>query len=63
MTLSLHTTSREETIQLGQKIGSKLKKGDILAMRGTLAAGKTTITKGIAIALGVKEDITSPTVS
>lgn len=61
MTLSLHTTSREETIQLGQKIGSKLKKGDILAMQGTLAAGKTTITKGIALALGVKEDITSPT--
>ncbi len=61
MTLSLHTKSREETIQLGQKIGSKLKKGDILAMQGTLAAGKTTITKGIALALGVKEDITSPT--
>ena len=61
MTLSLHTTSREETIQLGQKIGSKLKKGDVLAMQGTLAAGKTTITKGIALALGVKEDITSPT--
>lgn len=61
MTLSLHTTSREQTIQLGQKIGSKLKKGDILAMQGTLAAGKTTITKGIALALGVKEDITSPT--
>ncbi|MBR4450069.1 MAG: tRNA (adenosine(37)-N6)-threonylcarbamoyltransferase complex ATPase subunit type 1 TsaE [Treponema sp.] len=57
----MHTTSREETIQLGQKIGSKLKKGDILAMQGTLAAGKTTITKGIALALGVKEDITSPT--
>lgn len=61
MTLSMHTTSREQTIQLGQKIGSKLKKGDILAMQGTLAAGKTTITKGIALALGVKEDITSPT--
>ena len=61
MTLSLHTTSREQTIQLGQKIGSKLKKGDILAMQGTLAAGKTTITKGIALALGVKEDITSHT--
>ncbi|MCR5171616.1 MAG: tRNA (adenosine(37)-N6)-threonylcarbamoyltransferase complex ATPase subunit type 1 TsaE [Treponema sp.] len=61
MTLSLHTTSREQTIQLGQKIGSKLQKGDILAMQGTLAAGKTTITKGIALALGVTEDITSPT--
>ena len=30
-------------------------------MQGTLAAGKTTITKGIAKALGVKDEITSPT--
>ena len=36
-------------------------KGDILAMQGTLAAGKTTITKGIAESLGVAETITSPT--
>ena len=30
-------------------------------MRGTLGAGKTTITKGIAKALGIDETITSPT--
>ena len=30
-------------------------------MQGTLAAGKTTITKGIAKALDVEDDITSPT--
>ena len=30
-------------------------------MQGTLAAGKTTITKGIAKALDIEEDITSPT--
>ena len=30
-------------------------------MQGTLAAGKTTITKGIALALGVEDTITSPT--
>lgn len=38
-----------------------LKSGDIIAMEGTLAAGKTTITKGIALGLGITEDITSPT--
>ena len=38
-----------------------LKKGDVIAMQGTLAAGKTTITKGIAEALGIKDNITSPT--
>lgn len=59
--LTLHTNSSEETIELGRKIGNLLQKGDIIAMQGTLAAGKTTITKGIAESLGVKDVITSPT--
>lgn len=59
MTFTTH--SAEETIALGEKIGALLQAGDILAMQGTLAAGKTTITKGIARALGITEDITSPT--
>ena len=59
--LTFRTNSAEETIQLGQKIGKLLKKGDIIAMQGTLAAGKTTITKGIAQALGITDTITSPT--
>lgn len=59
--LTFTTKSAEETIELGRKIGSRLKKGDIIAMQGTLAAGKTTITKGIAQALDINETITSPT--
>ena len=59
--LTFKTSSAEETISLGEKIGKLLKKGDIIAMQGTLAAGKTTITKGIAQALGITETITSPT--
>lgn len=59
--LTFKTKTPEETIELGKKIGRLLKKGDILAMQGTLAAGKTTITKGIALSLGVNDNITSPT--
>lgn len=59
--ITFTTNSAEETIELGKKIGSLLQKGDIIAMQGTLAAGKTTITKGIAEALDVKDTITSPT--
>ena len=59
--LTFTTSSAEETITLGEKIGKLLKKGDIIAMQGTLAAGKTTITKGIAKALGITDTITSPT--
>lgn len=61
MSLTFHTSNAEETIELGKKIGILLQKGDIIALQGTLAAGKTTITKGIAQALGIKEEITSPT--
>ena len=59
--LILKSNSPEETIELGKKIGSLLKKGDVIAMQGTLAAGKTTITKGIAQALNISDPITSPT--
>lgn len=59
--LTLYSSNADETIELGRKIGSMLHKGDILAMQGTLAAGKTTITKGIAESLGVTDVITSPT--
>ncbi len=53
--------STEDTINTGIKIGKKLKPGDIIALKGNLAAGKTTITKGIAISLGVNDEVTSPT--
>lgn len=59
MTFITHST--EETVALGMSIGAKLRAGDVIAMQGALAAGKTTITKGIAVALGVNETITSPT--
>lgn len=59
--MEFHTTTEDQTIALGEKIGSLLKGGEVLAMRGTLGAGKTTITKGIAKALGIDETITSPT--
>lgn len=55
------TRNADETISLGRAIGSMLESGDVIAFRGTLGAGKTTMTKGIAEALGVTETVTSPT--
>lgn len=59
--MTFFTESAEETISLGFQIGKLLKAGDVIAMQGTLAAGKTTITKGIADGLDIKEEVTSPT--
>ena len=55
------TRNESETIRLGKKLGDLLPKGSLVALKGDLAGGKTTFTKGIGQALGVKEVINSPT--
>jgi tRNA threonylcarbamoyladenosine biosynthesis protein TsaE len=47
--------SEEETIELGEKIAKRLKAGDFVALSGGFGAGKTTLVKGIAKGLGVKD--------
>lgn len=58
---SFKTNSALETIEIGKKIGALLNSGDVCLLVGDLSAGKTTITKGIGMALGVKKVINSPT--
>ena len=55
------TKNQQQTIELGKKIASKLKSGDIVLLHGNLGAGKTTLVKGIAQELNIEEEITSPT--
>lgn len=53
--------SYEETIALGERLGSLLELGAFIALKGDLAGGKTTFTKGIGKALNVKGIVNSPT--
>lgn len=55
------TSSPEETIALGRKIGRMLRRGDIVAYTGGLGAGKTTLTRGIVTGLGLEDCVLSPT--
>ncbi|MFZ3109547.1 MAG: tRNA (adenosine(37)-N6)-threonylcarbamoyltransferase complex ATPase subunit type 1 TsaE [Rectinemataceae bacterium] len=55
------TGSREETLALGELIGRSAPGGAVIALRGGLGAGKTTLVKGIAKGLGIHEEVTSPT--
>ncbi|MEW4355190.1 tRNA (adenosine(37)-N6)-threonylcarbamoyltransferase complex ATPase subunit type 1 TsaE [Streptococcus pneumoniae] len=57
----MYSQNEEELIALGQTIGEKLQAGDVLVLTGDLGAGKTTLTKGIAQGLGIKQMIKSPT--
>ncbi|MBI2487864.1 MAG: tRNA (adenosine(37)-N6)-threonylcarbamoyltransferase complex ATPase subunit type 1 TsaE [Deltaproteobacteria bacterium] len=59
--LYLHVSKEEDTIRLGEVIGSLLEPGSIIALKGQLGAGKTVLVKGIARGLKVEEEPNSPT--
>lgn len=55
------TYSKEETAELGRKLGAAASPGDVYTLTGELGVGKTIFTKGVAAGLGVKELVNSPT--
>ncbi len=58
----INTTSEKETIDFGMALKSILPKNiNLIFLNGEIGAGKTTLVKGIAKSLKVKDDITSPT--
>ena len=61
MTLNIITSNAAETKALGKKLGTLLKAGNCVLLAGELGAGKTTFTQGLASALKIKGDVTSPT--
>lgn len=61
MKLNIIIKTEEEMNKLGQIIGSLCYPKIVFAMNGDLGAGKTTLTKGIGLALGIKRVINSPT--
>ena len=52
-----------ETIELAQNLESEKFPNMIICLNGELGSGKTMFTKGFAQALGIKDNITSPTFS
>lgn len=55
------TKSVEETQELGEKLGRLLTKGDLVALKGDLGAGKTAFARGITRGVGSEDFVTSPT--
>jgi tRNA threonylcarbamoyladenosine biosynthesis protein TsaE len=60
-TISLETSSPEETEAAGEELGRRLRKGDLVLLRGELGAGKTTLVRGIARGCGSEAPVASPT--
>ena len=59
----VQTGGPDETESLGAELAAQLTDGDLVLVRGELGAGKTTLVRGAARALGVEDPVTSPTFS
>jgi tRNA threonylcarbamoyladenosine biosynthesis protein TsaE len=51
----------EHMRELGRRLAALLVPGDLVLLTGELGAGKTTLTRGLGEALGVRGAVTSPT--
>ena len=62
--LTLTLQNEQDTDRLGAALAEVLPPGTVVALIGTLGAGKTRLVQAVAAALGVPRDaVTSPTSS
>lgn len=59
--IKIKINNEQDIIKLGTILATNAYPNQVIALTGDLGAGKTTLTKGIGIALGVKRVINSPT--
>jgi hydrolase, P-loop family len=58
---AVDTSDADQTRALGEALGRVLAAGDLVMLSGGLGAGKTTLTQGIGIGMGVRGRVASPT--
>jgi tRNA threonylcarbamoyladenosine biosynthesis protein TsaE len=58
-TISLPDLAATEAVAV--RLAQQLRRGDMLALQGPLGAGKTTFARALLRALGVQEEVPSPT--
>jgi len=57
----IQTSGPEETVSLGERIGSRLRGGEVIELSSDLGGGKTTMMRGIARGAGSSDHVASPT--
>lgn len=61
MSLQIQSTDSSSTEELGRKIGSHLKGGEVIELASDLGGGKTTFTRGLVEGAGSSDHVSSPT--
>lgn len=60
--MRITTQNEAQTLALGRALGAQLPPGTVIALVGTLGAGKTALARGISLGAGVPEElVSSPT--
>ena len=59
--IELTIATPENMEALGARLATGLVDGDLVLLNGELGAGKTTLTRGLGAALGIRGSVTSPT--
>lgn len=57
--LQVRSTSPDETVALGHRLGRLLRPGDAVLLTGELGSGKTCLAQGIGAGMGIQEPIKS----
>lgn len=60
-TATVHLPDSDATRAYGRALAEVLREGDLVVLTGDLGAGKTTLTQGIGVGLGVRGQVASPT--
>ncbi len=53
--------SADDTIKVAEEYARTLKAGDVVLLEGEMGAGKTVFAKGVALGLGIPDEVLSPT--
>ena len=59
--MQIDSTSSEQTEQLAEKLGAKLRGGEVIELVSDLGGGKTTFTRGLVRGTGSTDQVASPT--
>jgi tRNA threonylcarbamoyladenosine biosynthesis protein TsaE len=60
-TTSRETSAPAETEAAGEELGGRLRRGDLVLLKGELGAGKTTFVRGVVRGIGSEARVASPT--